>query len=172
MNKNTILLKYFVAKWKNQPGWISQFFCAEDFSNSCKAAPKLRQENCCEKICGFRKYPKFSQNFRNLAFHSSQIIISNILIHKCLIASPNICHMDLWDHSAPNCCAKSIFAINLRQKCAPNFVRVSVLLRRDVATGGVCNTPPTNTSGKNQVKSQKVKKKNQVNLRSTYTSKQ
>ena len=46
---------------------------------------------------------------------------------------------------------------------------------RDVATGGVwggVTPPPTNTSGKNQVKSQKVKKKNQVNLRSTYTSKQ
>ena len=40
--------------------------------------------------------------------------------------------------------------------------------------GGVgrCNTPPTSTSGKNQVKSQKVRKKNQVNLRSAYTSKQ
>jgi hypothetical protein len=33
--------------------------------------------------------------------------------------------MDLWDHSVPNCCAKSIIAINLRQKCAPNFVRVA-----------------------------------------------
>jgi hypothetical protein len=37
-----------------------------------------------------------------LAFHSSQIIISNILIHKCLIASPNLC-------------AKWIFGIILRQ---------------------------------------------------------
>jgi hypothetical protein len=46
---------------------------------------------------------------------------------------------------------------------------------RDVATGGVWGgvTPPQLTQAeKNQVKSQKVKKKNQVNLRSTYTSKQ
>jgi hypothetical protein len=27
-------------------------------------------------------------------------------------------------------CTKSIFAINLRQKCAPNFVRVTVLRQR------------------------------------------
>jgi hypothetical protein len=44
--------------------------------------------------------------------------------------------------------------------------------RSDRGGVGGCNTPPTNTSQKNQVKSQKVKKKNQVNLRSTYTSKQ
>jgi hypothetical protein len=70
----------------------------------------------------------------------SQIIISNILIHKCLllhqIFAKLLRQMDLWDHSAPNCCAKSIFAINLRQKCAPNFVRVAVLRRRSFG-----NTP-------------------------------
>jgi hypothetical protein len=60
MNKNTILLKYFVAKWKNQPGWISQFFCAEDFSNSCKAAPKPEPRKLSRKNLRFYRIFEFA----------------------------------------------------------------------------------------------------------------
>ena len=112
------------------------FSAPKIFRIHVKLHQNLRQENCCEKICGFWKYPKFSPNFRNLAFHSSQIIISNILIHKCLIASPNLCQIVAPNGSLGSFCAKSIFAINLRQKCAPNFVRVAVLRRRSFG-----NTP-------------------------------
>ena len=140
------------ANFKAQQNLVSgqgeslNFSAPKIFRIYVKLRQNLRQENCREKICGFRKYPKFSPNFRNLAFQSSQIIISNIPIHKCLTSSPNLCQMlrqmDLWDHSAPNCCAKSIFAINLHQKCAPNFVRVAVLRRSNFGCADRILRPP------------------------------
>ena len=110
MNKNTILLKY-------QPGESLNFSAPKIF----QIHVKLRQENCREKICGFRKYPKFSLNFRNLAFHSSQIIISNILIHKCLIASPNLCQIVAPNGSLGSFCAKLLGQINICDQSAPKM---------------------------------------------------
>ena len=86
-----------------------------------KLRQNLRQENCHEKICGFRKYPKFSPNFRNLAFHSSQIIISNILIHKCLIASPNLCQIVAPNGSLGSFCTKLLRQINNCDQSAPKM---------------------------------------------------
>jgi hypothetical protein len=56
-------------------------FCANDFSKSCKAAPKPASRELTRKICGFREFQKFYWilNFWNLAFHFFQITISSIL---------------------------------------------------------------------------------------------
>ena len=112
------------ANFKAQQNLVSgqgeslNFSAPKIFRIHVKLRQNLCQENCREKICGFRKYPKFSPNFRNLAFHSSQIIISNILIHKCVIASPNLCQIVVPNGSLGSFCAKLLRQINICDQSA------------------------------------------------------
>ena len=52
---------------------------------------------------------------------SSQIIISNILIHKCLIASPNLCQIVAPNGSLGSFCAKLLRQINICYQSAPKM---------------------------------------------------
>jgi hypothetical protein len=54
------------------------------------------------------------------------VVISNILIHKCLIASPNLCQIVAPNGFLGSFCTKSIIEINLHKKSAQKMCAKNV----------------------------------------------
>ena len=112
-------------------------FLRRRFFEFMKGAPKPAPRKLSRKNMRFSEISKTFTEFSKFGFSFfSNHNFKYTIIHKCLIASPNLCQIVAPNGSLGSFCAKSIFAINLHQKCAPNFVRVAVLRRRSFG-----NTP-------------------------------